>query len=184
MSFGVPRFLEFFKGELMLQRKIELGQQLCTMMQGHLHLFLMGRVHPNDVDDVLNETLKAIFLSLETFRGNTDKQFFAWCYRIARNKVSDHYRKDRLEPFPTEELWALVDAAATETPLSPQVKADLEYAMSLLGKTKPQCCKLLWDHFMSGMDIGDLAQELDLNYDAVRRRIERCLDTARKLLAD
>jgi DNA-directed RNA polymerase specialized sigma24 family protein len=84
---------------------------------------------------VLQEVLKSIATSLKRFEGNSTEAFWAWCYRIARNRLNDHFRKkasDRLQPMPLEELWQLVESSAQASPLSPADKHDLDYAMKLL----------------------------------------------------
>jgi DNA-directed RNA polymerase specialized sigma24 family protein len=59
----------------------------------------------------LQEVLKAVATSLKKFKGDTAKEFWGWCYRIARNKLSDQFRSqyaDRLQPVPPEELWKMM----------------------------------------------------------------------------
>jgi hypothetical protein len=60
-------------------------------------------------------------LSLQKFQGETVKEFWAWCYRIARNKLNDQFRKqyaDRLQPTPPEEMARMMDISAQHSPIS------------------------------------------------------------------
>ena len=111
---------------------------------------------------------------------------WAWCYRIARNKVNDHLRKqssDRLQPMEPEELWQLVETSAQSNPLSAEDRIDLEHALKLLAEAKPECSEFLWQHFVIGLDYSELAEERNMSYDNVRMKIGRCLGEAQTLMA-
>jgi DNA-directed RNA polymerase specialized sigma24 family protein len=73
--------------------------------------------------------------------------------------------------------------AAQTTPLSPADKHDLEYALGLLIATKPECYDFLWQYFIVGLDYVEIAEAQSLNYNAVRMRIGRCLETAQTLVS-
>ncbi len=67
--------------------------------------------------------------------------------------------------------------------LSPADKLDLEYAMNLLTSSKPECYDYLWKHYVFGLAYGEIAEEQNLNYDAVRMKSGAALDAARALVA-
>jgi DNA-directed RNA polymerase specialized sigma24 family protein len=126
--------------------RLHLAEEIIRAIEPDLRLFVFSQVGPQSAEDVLQEVLKAITTSLKNFRGGMDKEFWAWCYRIARNKLNDQYRaqaSDRLQPLPTEELWQLVDASAQDAALTVGDRHDLEYAMNLLASSKPECCEYL-----------------------------------------
>jgi len=76
-----------------------------------------------------------------------------------------------------------VDASAQDSPLSPEDKLDLEYAMNLLTASKPECYDYLWKHYVFGLDYAEIAEEQNLQYDNVRMKIGRCLDVAKALVS-
>jgi DNA-directed RNA polymerase specialized sigma24 family protein len=134
----------------------------------------------------LQEVLKAVATGLTKFSGSSNGEFWAWCYRIARNKLSDHFRAktaDKAEAMAPEELWSLVEASSPGTSVSPAVRLDLEYAMRLLSASKPECRDFLWKHYVLGLDYAFIAGELQLQYDNVRIKIGRCLELAQSLVA-
>ena len=182
-------WIEEYRRESSLKKRVDLATNIYCALLADLRVFVFGKVHPSAGDDVLQETLKAIFTDLSAFRGNTDKAFLSWCYRIARNKVNDYLRKyyrdkDRLESFPAEELWQIIEK-------TPQFDREWEFldkfhvkeALSLLDKSKPECREYLWNHYVIGFDYAEIAEEQDLNYDNVRMKIGRCLDEAKSLVA-
>ena len=169
-----------------LAERLRLAEEVFRLIEPDLRFFVFSAIQPPVAQDVLQEILKSIATSMKKFEGSSNKEFWAWCYRIARNRLNDHFRKkasDRLQPMPPEELWQLVESSAQASPLSPADKHDLEYAMKLLTASKPECHDYLWKHFVFGLDYAEIAEERNLNYDNVRMKIGRCLDEAKSLVA-
>jgi RNA polymerase sigma factor (sigma-70 family) len=177
--------IEKYRRETSLTKRLDLATEIfCEVLDG-LRLVIFSKVPKSAVEDVLQETLKSIFLGLDKFKGTTDKEFLGWCYQIARNKVSDYHRKEyssRLEPFPADELLKLAEESATYDPRWKYEKRDVRDALDLLEKTKPGCRALLWNHFVIGLDYAEIAEELQLKYNAARMKIARCLKAAGTLL--
>ena len=169
-----------------LAERRQLAEQIFRVIEPDLRLVVFGAVRPDSAEDVLQEVLKAVVTSLKNFAGGTGKEFWGWCNRIARNKINDQYRKqsnDRLQPLPPEELWQLVDSSTEAAAMSAGDRHDLEYAMDLLTSSKPECRDFLWQHYVIGLAYGEIAEERNLNYDAVRMKVGRCLDEVRTLVA-
>jgi RNA polymerase sigma factor (sigma-70 family) len=169
-----------------LAERIRLAEEIFRLIEPDLRLFVFSSVSHEAAKDSLQEILKAVATSLKQFKGDTVKEFWAWCYRIARNKLNDHYRSkaaDRMQPTPPEDLWQMMELSAQDAPMSLAVRHDLEYAMKLLTTSKPECNELLWRHYVIGLDYAEIAEERDLNYDNVRMKIGRCLEEAKSLVS-
>ena len=169
-----------------LDQRLRLADGIFRQIEPKLRSFVFGSVAPTAAPDVLQEVLKAVSTSLRTFTGNTNGEFWGWCYRIARNKRYDHFRRcasDRLQPMGHDEMRRLLDETAHLSVRTPGVSHDLDYAMKLLSNAKPECHALLWAHYVQDVGYAEIADEKGTSYDAVRMQITRCLDEARKLLA-
>jgi RNA polymerase sigma factor (sigma-70 family) len=169
-----------------LAERIRLAEEIFRLIEPDLRLFVFNGVQPAAAEDVLQEVLKGITCSLKKFEGSTHEAFWAWCYRIARNKLNDHYRKqasDRLQLMPQDELWQMVEASSENAPITAADRHDLEYALKLLDRSKPECKDFLWKHYVFGLAYGEIAEESNLSYDNARMKIGRCLDTAKELVA-
>ena len=169
-----------------LSERIRLAEGVFRLIEPELRIFVFSKVSPDAAEDALQEVLKAIATGMRKFQGGTEKEFWAWCYRIARNKLNDHYRNkaaDRMQPTSPEELWQLMEVSAEDAPLTAQTRLDLDYAIKLLTAAKPECSELLWRHYVTGLDYAEIAEERDLKYDAVRMKIGRCLDEAKSLVS-
>jgi RNA polymerase sigma factor (sigma-70 family) len=170
-----------------LAERIRLAEEIFRLIEPDLRLFVFSHVSPDAAQDALQEVLKAIATSMKKFAGGTEKEFWSWCYRIARNKINDHFRSkaaDRMQPIPPEELWQLMEISAQNAPISPALRLDLEYAMQLLTASKPDCYDFLWKHFVFGLDYGEIADERNMSYDNVRMKIGRCLEEAKSLVSE
>jgi RNA polymerase sigma factor (sigma-70 family) len=169
-----------------LADRMRLAEQIFLIIEPDLRLFVYSSVSHDAAKDTLQEMLKAIATGMGNFRGGTTKEFWAWCYRIARNKLNDHYRDkaaDRMQLTPPEDMRQMMELSAQDMPMSPAVRHDLEYAMNLLNNSKPECYDFLWKHFVFGLDYGDIAEERSMSYDNVRMKIGRCLEEAKSLVA-
>src|ERR1700722_2369839 len=179
MAHDLIKLVKTYRVTAGLAERLRLAEEIIGTIFSDLRLFIFKSIESPAGDDVLQESLKSITGSLNSFEGSTNKMFWAWCYRITRNRMKDHFRKaacDRWQPMLPEELWQFVDASA---PLSASDKLDLEYAMKLLTASKPECYEFLWQHYIFGLDYAEIADKQELGYDAVRMRIGRCLDEAK-----
>lgn len=169
-----------------LAERLRLAEELIRRIEPDLRLFVFSSVSHDAAYDALQEVLKAVATGMRKFEGDTAKEFWAWCYRIARNKLSDHYRSkaaDRMQPLPPEELWRMMELSAQDAPMSPTIRHDLDYAIKLLTAANPECSELLWRHYVIGLDYTELAEERNVSYDNVRMKIGRCLEEAKSLVS-
>lgn len=163
-----------------------LGEQIFRKIGPDLHLFVFSKVAQHSAEDVFQEVLVAVATSLKKFQGGTEKEFWAWCYAIARRRLADHFRKqaaDRLTPVPPSDLWQMMDISAQVMPMTAEIKHDLEYAMKLLINSKPECYEFLWNHFVFDLDYADIAEDKGISYDAARMKVGRCLDEVKALVS-
>ena len=168
-----------------LDERMGWAEKIFAQIEPDLRFFIFGLISHHEAEDALQEVLRAVATNLSKFSGSTKGEFWAWCYRIARNKLSDHFRAkaaSRMEPMPPEELWSLIESSAHAAPMSAADRLDLAHAMKLLAASKPECYDFLWQHYVIGLDYRDIAEGFQLQYDNVRMKIGRCLETARSLV--
>jgi RNA polymerase sigma factor (sigma-70 family) len=135
----VIKLVKTYRVSAGLAERLRLAEEIFRLIEPDLRFFVFSAIQPPAAQDVLQEVLKSITTSLKKFEGDTDKEFWAWCYRIARNRLNDHFRKkasDRLQPMPQDELWQLVEASA-QASLVLQVQIDRRPCFSnLQGKCR------------------------------------------------
>ena len=162
-----------------------LADAIFSQIEPELRRYVNGKIRPQYADDVLQEVLKAVVISLSKF---SSEDFMSWCRGIARNKIYDQYQanakaSERFQALPPEEVTELVSLSVAATPLATGERLDLDYAMKLLAESKPECVESLLRHYVDGLDYGEIAEEQNVNYDAARMKVGRCLETVRELVA-
>jgi RNA polymerase sigma factor (sigma-70 family) len=169
-----------------LAERIRLAEEIFRLIEPDLRVFVFSSIAHDAAKDALQEVLKAVAVSLKNFKGDTHKEFWAWCYTIARRRLSDHFRSqyaERVLPVAPDELWRMMDLTAEAAPISPAIRHDLDHIIKLLTATKPDCSDLLWKHYVIGLDYTEIAEERSLSYDNARMKIGRCLDEAKSLVS-
>ena len=162
-----------------------LADAIFAELEPELRRYVNGKIRPQFADDVLQEVLKAVIISLPKFSSD---DFLKWCRGIARHKIHDQYEanaktSERFQALPPEEIVELVSLSVAATPLATGERLDLDYAMKLLAESKPECVESLLRHYVDGLDYGEIAEEQNVNYDAARMKVGRCLEEVRKLIA-
>ncbi len=140
-----------------------------------------------DWDEAYQETLIAIAMKLDQFNGSSCGQFWSWCYQIARYKLIDVVRKlasAKTVSMDWETLAKVIDASGEVTPIPPGEMEDLKFALNLLEAAKAPCVDYLWMYHILGWTYEEIADSYALPYDTVRMKLERCLELAKKLIAE
>jgi len=169
-----------------LAERIRLAEEIFRRIEPDLRVFVFSSISHDAAKDALQEVLKAIAVGLKSFKGDTHKEFWGWCYRIARHKLSDHFRSqysERIQAVSPEALWQMMDVSAHDAPMTAATRHDLDHIIKLLTATKPDCSDLLWKHYVIGLDYAEIAEERNVSYDNARMKIGRCLDEAKSLVA-
>ena len=159
--------------------------ELIEIVRPSLHVFIAARCAPDQAEDVLQDTLVVIATKLTGFQCEADKQVWAWCYKIASNKLKQCHQQAQRHPtesLDVEEIRRLVEAVAAEESLPDGVRLDLEDALKLLEFGVPPCRDLLWFHYVLGLCYQEIASLYRLAYDTARMKIHRCLERAQELL--
>lgn len=164
------------------------GCQFFDLVRPRLYAYICCRCPKQHAEDVCQQTLLGIFTNLHQFHGMADAQLCSWCYRVARNKIADHYRKANtkrggLVLVAPEELWKAIENSAIQDPPTKEQWADLEDTLALLKGAKPECYEYLVEVFVFNESRATLAQKLGLTYDQMRMRVQRCVESARELMA-
>ncbi|MGI8854671.1 MAG: RNA polymerase sigma factor [Thermomicrobiales bacterium] len=125
---------------------------------------------------------EAIFESAWRAMGRYREQgvpFLAWLYRLAHNRVVDHYRALRPTVTLIPEVHESIEDASAPLDLNID-SADLLKALHALTEDQRDVIVLRFVHGMSGREV---AQAMDKREDAVRALQFRALATLRRILA-
>jgi RNA polymerase sigma factor (sigma-70 family) len=170
-----------------MHERLRFAEEIVVRVGPMLGAFVAAHCPEAAVEDVLQEALIGIANGAPNFRGNTDLQFWKWCYRIASNKLADYLRRKSNQPMlslDVEEIRRAVEATAADPPISEDDREKLEMALGLLARSKPPCVVYLTLYFIQGLDYRELAAVFRSTANAIRMQIHRCLTLARQLAAN
>jgi RNA polymerase sigma-70 factor (ECF subfamily) len=144
---------------------------LLTELSGHLRAYFARKVKTAaDAEDLVQETLTAMHRRLHTY--DVNQPFTAWVYAIARYKLIDNFRRNRLrQTIPLEDAGALF---ADETEDSANAKRDVEQLLNTLPQNKRELVRLTK---IEGLSTAETAAKLGLSESAVKVGVHRALKT-------
>jgi len=146
------------------------------------------RVDEGDVEDVVQEAMrviaeKGIDRGADPIDGTVPLQ---WCFQVLRHTIGNHYQRQR-----TRQRWTETDSDAVGRAQSPRVfesmdsETTLELVESVLeqmARTDARCAHYL-SRLADGARAGDVADDEAIERTAFYRRLYRCRQKLRDLLA-
>ena len=145
----------------------ELTEAIWRDYHARLHAFVARRVSdPSDVDDIVQEVFLKIHTRLGSLRESQKLQ--SWIYQIARNAITDHYRRDEpnrgtesAETLPAFDSSETIERELVEClrPLIDQLPDDYREAI------------LLTD--LNGKSQNELAELYGLSLPGAKSRVQR-----------
>ena len=149
--------------------------QLLSSISQLLRGFMRRRMqtHPNDVEDLVQETLMAIHQKRHTY--DSQQPLSAWVFAIARYKWIDHLRVHGRRTPAMEDIddWADVLSTEPETTAS-----DSRHDLSLMLSELPDKQRLAIEHTrLKGLSIAQTASLIGQSEAAVKVNVHRGLKT-------
>jgi RNA polymerase sigma-70 factor, ECF subfamily len=145
---------------------------LLGTMTGYLRGYFARRLGRDaaDLEDLVQETLLAIHLKRESY--DRSQPFTAWAYSIARYKLIDLFRRQKVRR--TELLDGAEELFAVEDCVDLTAKRDLDRLMSDLPERQRA---LLQDVKISGLTNAEAARKAGMTETAVKVSIHRALQS-------
>jgi RNA polymerase sigma-70 factor, ECF subfamily len=132
----------------------------------------------SDAEDLTEAIFESAWRAMGRYR-EQGVPFLAWLYRLAHNRVVDHYRALRPTVTLIPEVHESIEDASAPLELNID-SADLLKALSALTDDQRDVIVL---RFVQGMSGREVAQAMDKREDAVRALQFRALATLRRILA-
>jgi RNA polymerase sigma-70 factor (ECF subfamily) len=145
---------------------------------------------PEDAADVSQEVFQSLASHIATFEhGGPNHSFRAWLWTITRNKINDHFRKEKNEPRAAGGTDAQLRLLAVPEQLpdddaSAAATTDLVHrALELIhGEFEERTWQMFWRSAVAGQLPRDIAKEMGVSPDAVRMAKSRILRRLREEL--
>ncbi len=146
--------------------------------------------HPQDAEDVVQETLMAVARTVQSFRGSSSVT--TWLYTIARNACSKKRRKRKFAPTHEESLdedrggdrETLQVADPSRGPEDTAVAREVEAALKeAIWSLDPKYREVLVLRDVEGLTAPEVAEVLGLSVAAVKSRLHRARSAVRDRVA-
>jgi RNA polymerase sigma factor (sigma-70 family) len=176
----LAELIRTYKTAKALEEQLRIAEVIIKLISPKLESHLLRIYYqPDFVADALQDALIKIFQNLHKCRAESENQSWSWCYSIARHTLIDHQRRtkrtENLDLLDSKELSKALEAAGQKEPISAAERVDLNLAWSLVQSAKPECRRLLWLRYFLGMALTEMAKTDDIDEDAMRMRVNRCL---------
>lgn len=138
-----------------------------------VYRYIRSRVGTDqEAEDLTSQTFIAAFEGLHSYRERN--YFSAWLFRIARNKLSDHFRRSRVElPLDAaEHLGESVDALGRVSR-----RDDARRLATLIQNLDDGDRELIRLRYVAELSFAEMAEVLGKREDAVKKSLYRLLAT-------
>lgn len=144
--------------------------------------FVLARVNdPADAEDIVQESLIAVYDSLPLFKGKSG--FFTWACGITKHEIADFYRKQKLKQIVFSRLpWLknLVSEALGPELAYQEVEAKTKI-LNTLKNLSEGYSRILRLKYVEELSMREIALELNLTVKAVESRLTRARWAFQKL---
>ena len=147
-------------------------RQFLAALGAHLRAFLRRRMTalPDDVEDLVQETLLAIHNNRHTYQ--SDQPLTAWVHTIARYKLIDHLRaRSRTEAL-NEPLDEELDIFARSDHEATEARRDLAQMLEVLPERQRRALVLMK---LAGASVAETARETGMSEANVKVTVHRGL---------
>jgi RNA polymerase sigma-70 factor, ECF subfamily len=141
-------------------------------LSGHLRAFLRKRLYrlPDDIEDVVQETLLAVHNSRHTYRA--DEPLTAWVHAVARYKLMDFFRARSRNEALNEPIDDYLEIFESSDGLAAEAKRDV----GKLLETLPDKQRLPIVHVkLQGLSVAETAELTGLSESAIKVGVHRGL---------
>ena len=149
-----------------------------------IQAFIICRLGWQIGEDVTHEAVGAILAGLPKITATTKRKFRAFCFRVARNKISDALRSkygNRAVALDPLEIGKAVEAGMDDGDEDSTVYSDVALLNAVLAASKSTCREVLVEHFIADLEYEVIASFYGTSKDAIRMKINRCLKEAKRI---
>ncbi len=167
-------------------RDLGVADEIITIIRPTLHFWISAGARSQAVDDVLQETLIAIFTNLDKIEFQSDAHFYGFCKGIARNKIVDDFRRfgrTSAKEDHDSETWDKIHESLIDILETYGDKESVKELIEILMKVRPPCAFYIYAHYIAGYSFSEIAGIFNFPTEAAAGvATRRCLKLARELI--
>jgi len=146
-------------------------------------VFIQTGAPHSDVEDVVQETLLAAWLSREKYEGEAELE--TWIAAIAKNKIADYWRTRARSARRNLDAVRLALGRAESVRIPDELLDTVEMRESVdaaLSQLDPSYARVLVLRYLQDLPVRAIARELGASEAAIESRLTRARDAFRELL--
>jgi RNA polymerase sigma-70 factor (ECF subfamily) len=154
---------------------IDKVEYLWKDFESRLRSFIYSKIPDKAVtEDILQDVFIRIHLKIDTL--NDESKLKPWLYQITRNRIMDHYRKNKTvyQPLPT-----LTEPVEEDTDNRVMDEA-VQDMIGMMSDLPLEYCEALCLTELEGLSQKEYAEKIGIPYSSAKSRVQR----SRKLLKD
>jgi len=162
-------------------RSAEIFQQFYAQNYLSIFRFIYGlRGGPTEeVEDLTAETFTRAWKSRRGFKGSS-RAAQGWLFKIARNLVIDHHRRQKQRGFEQDIEQQAIQADCPEPEQQIQIREQVQIMWSSLSTLPDQQREILVLRYMLGWRVNDIGAYLEIKENTVSVYIRRALKQIRQ----
>ena len=154
---------------------------LYDYYQPKIYRFVLIKVgRREEAEDLTHEVFKNAWESIHGYR-NLGFPFSSWLYRIAKNKITDHWRGQKAETS-LEKIDPEYFVAPASIQLDVAHKIEVERVKDAIRKLKPEYQDVVIMRFIEDLPVKDVASALAKSEGAVKLLQHRAIKELKNLL--
>jgi RNA polymerase sigma-70 factor (ECF subfamily) len=154
-------------------------EHLYRRHKGPLYRFVLHRTDSNHVDELFQDIWMKVINAREDYRHSAG--FRTWLYRIARNRIIDHYRRSSIRAVNDN---TPVEAIADNSSHSPDAHADImnrhQLLLDALKKLPDEQREAFLLHEEAGLAVHEIAATTGISYEAAKSRLRYAVSKLRE----
>ncbi len=155
--------------------------KLYDQYQPQIYRFILFKVgHREEAEDLTHEVFVSAWQNISKYR-DFGFPFSGWLYRIARNRVIDHYRTKKT-PASIDDIDPEYFAVPTATPTTLEEKLEIERVRKALTHLKPEYQDVLIMRFIEELSLKETAAALGKTEGAVKLMQYRAMKSLQELV--
>jgi len=153
-------------------------KELWSLFNDRLKAFIYSKVkNEAATNDILQEVFLKIHQNIDTLQDKSKVQ--SWIFQIARNSVTDYFRKTSKASLPTETIETEEDSS--DYSIFNEAVRDM---VSMMNRMPPEYCEALCLTELEGLNQKEYAEKIGISYSGAKSRVQRARTILKDMLMD
>lgn len=153
-------------------------KEFWNLFNDRLKAFIYSKVkNEATTNDLLQEVFLKIHQNIDRLQDNSKVQ--SWIFQIARNTVTDYFRKASKASQPTDAIEP--EEESSDYTIFDEAVRDM---VSMMNRMPPEYCEALCLTELEGLSQKEYAEKIGISYSGAKSRVQRARTILKDMLMD